>query len=75
PSYGGQQAVRIGDWKGVRQEMHKGRMEIALYDLARDPGERTDVAAAHPDVVGKMRAIMSDAHTPSKLFRFKAIDA
>ncbi len=75
PSYGGQQAVRLGNWKGVRQEMLKGRMDIALYDLARDPGEHTDLAAANPDVLKRMREIMSEAHTPSKLFRFKALDS
>ena len=28
----------------------------ALYDLAADPGERTDVSAAHPDVVARLLA-------------------
>ncbi len=27
-----------------------------LYNLAEDPGEKTDIAAAHADVVGKMKA-------------------
>jgi arylsulfatase len=27
-----------------------------LYDLATDPGQKNDVAAAHPDVLAKMRA-------------------
>ncbi len=30
---------------------------IELYDLARDPRESTDVAAAHPDIVARMREI------------------
>ncbi|MFN9706446.1 MAG: hypothetical protein ACK595_16700 [Planctomycetota bacterium] len=28
----------------------------ALYDLKADPGERTDVRAAHPDVVARLLA-------------------
>jgi hypothetical protein len=28
----------------------------ALYDLKADPGERTDVSAAHPDVVARLLA-------------------
>src|SRR5262245_51482750 len=38
--YGGQQAVRVGDWKGVRRELHKkGKTKLELYDLKRDIGE------------------------------------
>ncbi|MFM8393773.1 MAG: arylsulfatase, partial [Acidobacteriota bacterium] len=33
--YGGQQAVRLGDWKGVRQNIAKGDLQIELYNLAR----------------------------------------
>ena len=31
---------------------------IRLYDLKADPGEFTDVAAKHPDVVEKLRGLM-----------------
>jgi arylsulfatase len=74
PGYGGQQAVRLGDWKGVRQELNKGRTAIQLYDLGRDVGEREDVAGKHPDVVKRIARIMADSHTPSKDFPIKVID-
>ena len=35
-----------------------------LYDLASDPTESTDVAAAHPAVVGTIEAAMDAAHSP-----------
>lgn len=35
--------------------------ELALYDLERDPLERTDIAAAHPDVVARLRAALAPA--------------
>ena len=38
-AYGGQQALRLGDWKGVRRQMARGPGRLELYDLARDPGE------------------------------------
>ena len=53
PHYGNQggdpsSIVRDGDWKLIRYH-ETGAVE--LYDLARDPGEQNDVAAAHADVV------------------------
>ncbi|MCA9073079.1 MAG: arylsulfatase, partial [Planctomycetaceae bacterium] len=30
PSYGGQQSVRVGDWKAIRQRMTRGNLEIEL---------------------------------------------
>jgi len=72
--YGGQQAVRTGDWKGVRMNLHKGLSKLELYDLAKDAGEKTDVAAKHPDIVEKIERIMKEQHVPSKEFPIKSID-
>jgi arylsulfatase len=74
PGYGGQQAVRMGDWKGVRTGMGKGNTRIALYDLAKDPAESDDVAARHPDVVARIAKIMAEQHVPSKAFPIKVLD-
>jgi arylsulfatase len=74
PSYGGQQAVRMGDWKAVRQNLNKGKVVTELYNLADDPGEKTDVAARHPDVVAKAERLMKENHQPSALFPLKPID-
>ncbi|MDG1357483.1 MAG: sulfatase-like hydrolase/transferase, partial [Akkermansiaceae bacterium] len=41
-------AVMKADWRLIR-----GR---ELYDLASDPGQRKDIAAAHPEVVADLRA-------------------
>ena len=40
---------------------------VVLHDLAEDPGETTDVAAEHPDVVERMRTMMG--HLVSALER------
>jgi arylsulfatase A-like enzyme len=64
------QAVRLGDWKGVRIPMLTG--EIELYDLRTDIGERHDVAALHPDIVARIRQIMAEAHVPSPLWKVRA---
>lgn len=59
---GFQQAVRMGDWKGVRPGRLAG---LELYDLASDPGERQDVAAEHPGVVARIANYMAGARTES----------
>lgn len=42
------QAVRKGDWKGVRAP---GTSSLALYNLSSDPGEQADVADEYPEIV------------------------
>ena len=75
PGYGGQQSIRVGDWKGVRQGLEKpGPLRLALYDLKGDVGESRDVAAAHPDVVARLEALLSREHQPSAAFPIAAID-
>lgn len=58
---GSAQAVRWGNWKGVRQPMLTGRIE--LYDVSRDPGEKYNLER-RSQVVKKIRAIMKEAHVP-----------
>jgi len=63
----GWQAVRLGDFKGVRRSAKKAPDgPIELYDLAADPGESVDIADKHPGVVARMREIMA-ARTPSPI--------
>ena len=61
---GSKQAVREGRWKAVRAPMHTGPIE--LYDLNRDLGEASNVAAEHPEVVKRMAGYMKQAHVPNK---------
>jgi arylsulfatase len=71
PSYGGQQAVRMGDWKGIRRNMFDGNLDMELYDLSSDIGETIDVASENPDVVAKMELIMREQHQATTIDRFK----
>ncbi|MFO0849545.1 MAG: arylsulfatase [Gemmataceae bacterium] len=74
PGYGGQQAVRAGNWKAVRQNLGKGAVKTELYDLAADPGEKADVAAGNPDVLGRLEQLMAGQHVRSADFPLPAID-
>ncbi|MEU8485963.1 sulfatase-like hydrolase/transferase [Streptomyces sp. NPDC048641] len=58
------EAVRRDDWKGIRfapgrdREVPDDQWQFELYDLATDPGETTDLAAAHPKVVTELTALL-----------------
>ncbi|MCX6621874.1 MAG: hypothetical protein NTY38_12535, partial [Acidobacteria bacterium] len=60
---GFKEAVRMGRWKGVRIGESA---PVEVYDLPADIGERTNVAAAHPDVARKLDQIMK-ANRPALL--------
>jgi arylsulfatase A len=59
------QAVRQGRWKlalspqsdGLGKNAAKTAAGLRLYDLDAEIGERTDVAAQHPEVVAKLKAL------------------
>jgi arylsulfatase A len=81
PGYGGQQSVRLGDWKGLRQNLKPAPnakkspdLALRLYHLRTDPAETTDVAAQHPDVVRQITEIMRAQHTASAEFPLPALD-
>lgn len=71
PAYKGQQAVRMGKWKGIRQNIFEDNMSIALFDLESDPTEQNDLAAKHPEIVAEIEAIMKEEHTIPEIDRFK----
>ena len=65
---GAAQAVRMGRWKGIRNELTTRRdAPIELYDLEADESETRDVAAGHPDVVRRIAQLMRESRTPAVL--------
>jgi len=64
---GKKQAVRWGNWKGVRLNVARNPDgPIELYNLKEDIGEKNNIAAENPDIVAKMAEYMKSARTPSK---------
>ena len=78
---GGQQCVRVGDWKALRRNLNPNPnakdqqpYAIELYNLANDRAETSDVAAQNPEIVARLRSILEKQHTKSALFPLRAMD-
>ena len=66
-AFGGMQAVRMGDWKGVRREIRRQEdAPIELYNLAIDIQESNDISKDNPETVERIRSIM-DSRSPSEI--------
>jgi len=76
PAYGGQQAIRLGDWKAIRTGLKKknANHSFQLYNLKTDIGEQNDVAAQHPELIERIKKIAQKARIPSKEFPFPFLD-
>jgi arylsulfatase A-like enzyme len=71
PASGGQQAVRMGNWKGIRRGIFNNNLRTRLYNLDGDIQELNDVASQYPDIVQKIESVFKQEHTPSDVPRFQ----
>lgn len=73
--YGGQQAVRIDNWKAIRTGLKEKNSDtsIQLFDLKEDIKEQNNVAQQFPEIVKKIKNIMLHARTESTVFPFPEI--
>ena len=69
---GSKQAVRTGNWKGVR--LAQGQ-PLELYDLSTDIGETKNVATEHADVVAQIESYLAGARTENEHWPIKAATA
>lgn len=68
---GGKQAIRVGDWKGVRLNVGEpSKTTFELYNLAEDVHEDNNVAASHPEIAERLGKMMDTVRTESDLFDF-----
>ncbi|MBT5902023.1 MAG: arylsulfatase [Opitutaceae bacterium] len=79
PSYRGQQAIRVGDWKAVRQNLMPPQkttqiVRTELYHLGTDRAEENNVASEHPELLARLEKMMRESRTPSKDFPFPVLD-
>ena len=71
PSYGGQQAARMGDYKAILKGIKKGNKKIELYDLSKDSKEENDISLEFPEVVKEFKNIFKKEHVKSDIKRFE----
>jgi arylsulfatase A len=68
---GGRQAVRQGNWKAVKlKAADEPEGSVELYDLSKDPSEKTNIAEQNPVKAKRLGELMREAHRPSLLFPF-----
>jgi arylsulfatase A-like enzyme len=64
-------AIRQGHWRAVKPPRNA---PWELYDLAADPSESQDLAAAKPDILAKLTALAAQAHEPAREGTFSSRD-
>ncbi|WP_241240833.1 arylsulfatase [Maribacter sp. MJ134] len=71
PEYDGQIAIRMGDFKVVRQHLkNPEKATIEVYNLVNDPKELKNIAEAHPELLEKAADIFKNEHTKAEADRF-----
>ena len=59
-------AICSGRWKVIESTNRKNEKVHQLYDLTKDPGETTDLAQAHPEVVKPLVAELAKARAAGR---------
>ena len=64
---GGKQAVRMGDWKVVKNNVSiNANAPVELFNLKTDPSEKNNVAAQYPSIVKRAEQLFKEAYVPNK---------
>ncbi|MCF7974003.1 MAG: arylsulfatase [Phycisphaerae bacterium] len=72
PGYGGQIAVRMGQWKGIKQDLRKTPdAPLELYNIEEDISETTNVVKEYPAIAQKIEDIIRRERTTPVLEKFR----
>ncbi|WP_205764397.1 arylsulfatase [Arenibacter sp. 6A1] len=73
PEYGGQVAIRMGDWKVLRRNLKNKKEEptLELYNLKDDVREENNVADQYPEILAKAAEIFSREHQDAEVEIFR----
>ena len=70
PASGGLQAIRMGNWKGVKNNLFKNPSKLKLFDLLSDEKELNDVSLKNPEIVNELEQKLIEAHSTPYLKQF-----
>lgn len=74
PEYGGQVAIRMGNWKGIAREIkERNEIRFELYDLETDTLEHRDLAPLHPEIIEAFHRIVRAEHVQPEIEKFRMI--
>lgn len=73
PAGGGQQAVRIGDWKAIRRNTIQDSLQFHLYNLVSDTLEKNDMASEYPQLIRKANMILGQEHIRPENKKFRVV--
>ena len=75
PENGGQIAVRIGKWKGVKMNVRKNPLgDWELYNIELDPNEKNNVASVNIKIIEQMKLIAKQQHLHPQIQEWEFID-
>ena len=75
PENGGQVAIRMGDWKGIRTNVKNDvNAPWQLFNLKTDRNETTDVANKHPEIVRQFDSIQKMEHQHPHIREWEFVD-
>jgi arylsulfatase A-like enzyme len=75
PEKGGQLAIRMGDWKGVKVNLRKNlNNPWQIFNLKTDRNETTDIASEHPELTKRFDEIVKKEHQVSHLLEWEFLE-
>lgn len=77
PEKGGQVAIRMGDWKGVKTQVRKlgyKNTPWMIFNLKDDRSETKNLADKHPELIRRFDEIVHKEHRPSHIKEWEIID-
>ncbi|MCX6299591.1 MAG: arylsulfatase [Bacteroidetes bacterium] len=74
PENGGQLAIRIGNWKGVKLDVKKHpEKKWQLFNLQTDRNETTDISEKYPDLIKQFELIVKKEHQQAHIQEWEFI--
>jgi arylsulfatase A-like enzyme len=76
PESGGQMAIRMGNFKALRKDLDGGNLKWELFDLEKDPTEKTDISGMYPETIRRVNEIVAREHktSPNKKWQYPGLD-